>query len=132
MAQALAKNLNKLGCRNKKGGLSATKQAIGKESRANLAKRKRNRAIGSNKQIMSYGRGKVSEGRTLVRKRGVRAEAWSRKSKLPAARGRVTRRGGKASKESVFTRSERQHELVNGRKSSSRGSGESCFHSKSG
>ena len=45
MAQASAQNLNILGLPKKKGGLSATERAVGKDARATFSKSKRNRAI---------------------------------------------------------------------------------------
>ena len=62
-------------CREGKSGLGATERAVGKYVRAALAKRKRNRAVSPEYQIMREERVKVSESRTLARKRGIGAGA---------------------------------------------------------
>ena len=46
------KNLNKLDLLKKKGGLSATKRAVGKYARAAFAERERNRAVCTEHQIV--------------------------------------------------------------------------------
>ena len=57
-------------CRKGKSGLSATDRAVGKNAGAALAKRKRNRAVCSEYQVMRGERVKMGESRTLARVRG--------------------------------------------------------------
>ena len=54
-------------CRKGKSGLSATERAVGKNAGAALAKRKRNRAVCPEYQVMRGERVKVGESRTLAR-----------------------------------------------------------------
>ena len=54
-------------CEKEKSGLSATERAVGKNARATFAKRKRNRAVCPEYQIMRRERIKVGESRTLAR-----------------------------------------------------------------
>ena len=61
--------------RKRKIGLSASERAVGKNAGAALAKRKRNRAVCPEYQIMREEIVKVRESRTLARKRGIRARA---------------------------------------------------------
>ena len=75
------KNLNKLDLKGK-SGLSATERADGKDARAALPKRKRNRAVCPKCQIMRGQRVKVGESRTLAKVRGIRAGAWRGKGGL--------------------------------------------------
>ena len=55
----------------------ASERAIGKNAGAALVKRKRNRAVCPEYQIMRGESVKVGESRTLARVRGIRARAWS-------------------------------------------------------
>ena len=64
------KNLNILTSRKGKSGLSATERAVGKYAGAAFAKRRRNRAVSPEYQIMRGKRVKVGESRTLARERG--------------------------------------------------------------
>ena len=75
---------------------------------------------------------KMGESRTLVRKRRIRARAWSGKGGLDREGRQIPRRTGRASKKSLPRTSRRKHERVSGRKSSPGRSAESWFHSKSG
>ena len=61
-------------CRKGKSGLSATQRAVGKNAKAALAKRKRNRVVCPEYQIMGE-KVKVGESRTLARERRIRARA---------------------------------------------------------
>ena len=70
--------------------------------------------------------------RTLARKRGIRARAWSGKVGLHRERGKIPRRKGRASKKSLPRTSRRKHEWVSGRKISPGRSAESWFYSTSG
>ena len=119
-------------CRIGKSGLSATERAVGKNAGATLAKRKRNRAVCPEYQIMRRERVKMGESRTLARVRGIRAIAWSGKDGLHRERRQIPRRTGRASKKNLPRTSKRKHERVSGRKSSPGRSAESWFHSKSG
>ena len=85
------KNLNILGwaCRKGKSGLSATERAVGKNAGAALAKRKRNRAVCPEYQIMKGERVKMGESRTLARERGIRARVWGGKGGLHGERGQM-------------------------------------------
>ena len=119
-------------CQKGKSGLSATERAVGKNAAAALAKKKRNRAVCPEYQIMRGERAKMGESCTLARVRGIRARAWSGKGGLHHERGQNPRRKGRASKKSLPRRGRRKHELVSGCKSSPGRSAESWFHSKSG
>ena len=68
----------------------------------------------------------------LGEKEGFRARAWSGKGGLHRERGQIPRRIGRTSNKSLPRTSRRKHERVSGRKSSTRRSAESWFHSKSG
>ena len=61
-------------CQKGKSGLSATERAVGKNAGATLAKRKRNRAICPEYQVMRGERVKMGESRTLARVRGSERE----------------------------------------------------------
>ena len=113
-------------CRKGKNGLSATERAVGKNAGAALAKRKRNRAVCPEYQIM---RGRESR---CARVRGIRARAWRGKGGLHRKRRKIPRRKGRVSKKSLHKRSRRKHERMSGRKSSLGRSVVSWFHSKSG
>ena len=69
MAQASAEKLEHIGSAEKESGLSATERAVGKNAAA-FAKRKRNRAVCSEYQVMRGERVKVGESLTLARERG--------------------------------------------------------------
>ena len=69
-------------CRKGKSSLGATERAVGKNTGAAFAKRKRNRAVYPEYQIMRGGRIKLGESCTLARVRGIRASAWREKSGL--------------------------------------------------
>ena len=116
-------------CRKGKSGLSATERAVSKNAGAALAKRKRNRAVCPEYQIMRRKRVKVGESRTLARVRGIRARAWSGKGGIHREQGKIPRRTGRASNKSLPRTSRRKHERVSGRKSSPGRSAESWFHS---
>ena len=76
MAKASAEKLEHTGPAEKgKSGLSATEKAAGKYARAAFAKRKRNRAVSPEYQIMREERVKVGESRNLARDRGISAGA---------------------------------------------------------
>ena len=81
---------------------------------------------------MRWEKVKVSESRTLARKRRVREGAWSGKSQFHTVGRRNRRRREKTGKEILLRRKRRKHEGISGRKNSPGGSGESWFHSKSG
>ena len=102
-------------CRKEKSGLSATERAVGKNAGAALAKRKRNRAVCPEYQIMRGERVKVGKSCTLARVRGIRARAWRGKGGLHGEGRQIPRR---ASKKSLPRTSRRKHERVSGRKSS--------------
>ena len=111
------KNLSILGLLKRKDGLSATERAVGEYAGAALAKRKRNRAVSPEYQIM---RGDSQGGREphLGEREGDQSGSMRRK--------------GRASKKNLPKRSRRKHERVSGRKSSPGRSAESWFYSKSG
>ena len=116
-------------CRKGKSGLGATERAVGKNAGAALAKKKRNRSVCPEYQIMRGERVKVGESRTLARVRGIRARAWRGKGGLDRERRQIPRRTGRASNKSLPRTSRRKHERVSGRKSSPGRSAESWFHS---
>ena len=71
MAQASAKKLEHTGTAEKKSGLSATKRAVGKYARDAFAKRKSNRAVSPEYQIMREERVKMGESHNLARERRI-------------------------------------------------------------
>ena len=76
MAQALAEKLEHTGPAEKgKSGLGATERAVEKNAGAALAKRKRNRAVCPEYQIMRGERVKMGESRTLAREGRIRTRA---------------------------------------------------------
>ena len=75
---------------------------------------------------------KVSESRTLARKRKIRVRARGRKNELHNEERQVLRRKERASKENLSGRSRRKNERLSRLKISPKGSAESWFHSKSG
>ena len=118
------KNLSILGLPNRKEWPQCHREtAVGKNAGAAIAKRKPNRAVYPEYQIM---RGRESR---WARVRGIRARAWSRKGGLHRERGQIPRRTGRASKKSLPRTSRRKHERVSGRKSFPGRSAESWFHS---
>ena len=130
MVQASAEKLEQTGPAEKgKSGLSATERAVGKNAGAALAKRKRNRAICPEYQIMRGERVKVGESRTLARVGGIRARACRGKGGLDHEGRQIPRRTGRASNKSLPRTSRRKHERVSGCKSSPGRSAESWFHS---
>ena len=129
MAQASAEKLEQTGPAEKESGLSATERAVGKNAGAALAKRKRNRSVCPENQIMRGERVKVGESRTLARVRGIRARAWRGKGGLDREGRQIPRRKGRARNKSLPRTSRRKHEWVSGRKSSPGRSAESWFHS---
>ena len=68
----------------------------------------------------------------MARKKEVRGGARRGKSQAHSEGRWVSRRRGRAGKESLPSRNERKHKRVSVRKNSLGGSGESWFHSKSG
>ena len=82
MAQASTEKLEHTGPAEKIKGLSATERAVGKYTKAAIAKRKRNRAVCPEHQIMKWKRVRVSESCTFARERGIRAETWRGKGGL--------------------------------------------------
>ena len=75
MAQASAEKLEHTGPAEKERVASVPLRAVGKYAGAAFAKRKRNRAVSSEHQIMRGKRVKVSERRTLARGKRIRAGA---------------------------------------------------------
>ena len=73
MAQASAEKLEHTGPAEKERVASVSQRAVIKYAGAAFAKRKRNRAVCPEYQIMRGERVKVSESRTLAREREVRA-----------------------------------------------------------
>ena len=82
MAQVSEEKLERTGPAEKERVPSVPERAVGKYARAALAKRKRNKAVCPEYQIMRGERVKVGESRTLARERGIRAGAWRGKSGL--------------------------------------------------
>ena len=133
MAQASAEKLEHTGPDEKERVVSVSqREQLASMPEPPLPKGKRNRAVCPKHQIMREERVKMGESRTLARKRGIRARAWSGKGGLHRERGQIPRRTGRASKKSLPRTSRRKHERVSGRKSSPGRSAESWFHSKSG
>ena len=132
------KNLNTLCLPKRKEWPQCHKESsctfpFGKYLEVALAKRKRNRAVCPEYQIVREGRVKMSESCTLAREReGIRARAWGGKSGLHREGRQILRRTGRARKKILPRRGRRKHERVSKRKSSPGRSAESWFHSKSG
>ena len=68
-------------CRKRKSGLSATERAVGKYAGAALAKKKRNRAVSPEYQVMKGERVKVGESCTLMREKdqseSIKRKGWT-------------------------------------------------------
>ena len=90
MAQALAEKLEHTGSPEKERLTSVPQRerAVGKHTRAALAKTKRNRAVCPEHQILRGERVKVSESRTLAREREIRARAWGERVTSTVKEGR--------------------------------------------
>ena len=84
-------------CREGKSGFSATEKAVGKYARAPLAKKRRNRAVSPECQIMGGERVKVGESRTLAREGGSEREHEEEKVDYCVKEGQIPRRIGWAS-----------------------------------
>ena len=109
------KNLNILGLLKRKECPQCHRESSRKYTGAALAKRKRNRVVCPEYQIMRGERLKVGESRTLTRGKGIRARAQRGKGGLHRERRQIPSR--------------RKHERVSRRKSSSGRSAESWFYS---
>ena len=127
MAQASAEKLEHTGPAEKERVV--TERAVSKNAGAALAKRKRNRAVSPEYQIMSGERVKMGDRRTLARERGIRTRAWSGKGGLHRERRQIPRRKRRASKKSLPRTSRTKHERVSGCKSSPGRSAKSWPHS---
>ena len=94
MAQASAEKLEHTGPAEKERveSVPATIGAVGKYDRAAFAKRKRNRAVSPEQQIVRWERVKVSDSHTLLRKRRIRAGAWRGKGGLHSEGKQVPRK----------------------------------------
>ena len=123
------KNLNILGQRKRKDWPQCHRESSWQELRpfqkekAALAKRKKNRVVCPEYQIM---RGRESR---WAREKGITTRAWRGKGGLHDEQRQLPRRKGRASKKSLPRTSRRKHERVSGRKSSPGRSAESWFHS---
>ena len=97
MAQASSEKLEDTGPAEKERVASvATDKANGKNAAAAIAKKKRNRAVCPEHQIMRGERLKVGESRILAREMGIIAGAWSGKGGLHRERRQIPRRKGRA------------------------------------
>ena len=133
MVQASAEKLEQTGPAKKERVASVPqREQLSRTPEPLLPKRKRNRAVCPEYQIMREERVKMGESRTLARERKTRAGAWRGKGGLHGEGRQIPRKKGSASKKSLLRRSRRKHERVSGRKSSPGRSAESWFHSKSG
>ena len=116
MAQASAEKLEHTGPAEKgKSGLDATERAVGKYARDSFAKRKRNKAVCPEYQIIRGERVKVGRSCTLVRKRVIGARAWRGKGELHSEGRQIPMKRGRASKKSHPKSGRRKHERVSGR-----------------
>ena len=88
------------------------------------------RSVSPEYQIMRGERVKVSESRTLARKKEIRSRAWRGECGLHSERRGVPRRRRRASKKSLPRGSRRKHERVSGHKSSPGRSAETWSHSR--
>ena len=121
MAQALAGKLEHTGTAEKKELPQCHRESIWQVGQAALAKRKRNRALCPDHQIMRC------ESRTLVRERGDQSGSMGGKGGLYSEGRQVPIRRGRASKDNLPRRSRRKHKWVCRRKSSLGGSALSWF-----
>ena len=129
MAQASAEKLEHTGPAEKER--VAAKRAVGKYARAAFAKRKRNKAVCPEYQIVRKERVKVSERRTLARERR-RSEREYGEERVDYTVKEGGLQGGERGQARRASLSRRKHERVSGRKNSPGKSGESWFHSKPG
>ena len=133
MAQASAEKLEHTGPAEKKRVASVPqREQLARTPEPPMPKRKRNRAVSPEYQIMRGETVKVGESRTLAREGGSEREHGEEKGGLDREGRQIPRRKGRASNKSLPRTSRRKHERVSGRKSSPGRSAESWFHSKSG
>ena len=132
MAQASAEKLEQTGLAEKERVASVPqRQQFGKYARA-FAKRKKNRAVCPEHQIVRGEKIMVGECRIFSREEGIGARAWRGKGGLYSEGRHVPRRKDGANKKSLPKTSRRKHERVSGRNTSPGRSAESWFHFKSG
>ena len=103
MAQASAEKLEHTWPAEKERVASgATQRAVGKNAGAAFTKRKRNRAVSPEYQVVRRERVKVSKSRTLAREREIRARAWRGEDGLQSEGRQIPRRKKRKSKESLL------------------------------
>ena len=117
MAQASAEKLKHTGPAEKERVASVPRrEQMARTPEPPLPKRKRNRAVCPEYQIMRGERFNVGESSTLARERRIRARAWGGKGKLHDKGRQIPRRTGRTCKKSLPRTSRRKHERVSGRK----------------
>ena len=114
--QTLAEKLDHTGPAEKERVMSVSQKE--QLARAALSKRKRNRAVSPDHQIVKWERIKVSESRTLESEKGIRAGAWRGNGRLCNEERQIPRRRGRARKENLPRGSRIKHERMSRCKSS--------------
>ena len=130
MAQTSAKKLEHTGPAEKeKSGLSATERAVGRNTGAAFAKKKRNRAVCPEYQIMRGRESKWVRAAPWRVRGGSERDHGEERLDFTVKEGKIPRRKGRARNKSLPRRSRRKHKRVGGRKSSPGQSEGSWFHS---
>ena len=119
------KNLSILGLPKRKEWPQCHRKSSWQERRSRPCQKEKEQSRLSKAPDREGERVKVSESRTLTRKRGIRARAWNGKGGLHQERRQISGRKGRASKKSLPRTSRRKHERMSGRKSSPGRSAES-------
>ena len=98
-------------CRKRKSGLSATERAVGKNAGAALAKRKRNRAVCQEYQIMRGRESRWARATPWRERGGSEREHREKTVDSTVNESKIPRRKGRASKKSLPRRSKKEHDL---------------------
>ena len=106
------RNWNILGLPKTKEWPQCHTESSWQERRADLTKRKKNRAVCPEYQFTRGKRVKMGDSRTLARVRAIRARAWRGKGRLHGERGQIPRRKGRESNKRLPRTSRRKHERV--------------------
>ena len=102
MVQASAETLEHTGPEEKQRVVSVPQRdQLASNAGVAFTKRKRNRAVCPEYQIIRGERVKVGESRTLARKRGIKAKAWRGEGALHSEGRQIPRRKKRTSKKSL-------------------------------
>ena len=110
MTQDSAEKLEHTETTKRKSGLSATERAVSKYLLVDFAKKKRNRSVRPDHQIVKWESVKLCESRTLARKRMIGDREGGGKGGLHSEKRQVLSRKGKEIKKNLPRRSRRKYE----------------------